>query len=73
MANPADTDPIYTPGVYLLACDVCSSLAGNMAIDFQLHGEEWDRPKAEKHFADRNALIRVQGLLATAAQEGLKF
>ena len=73
MAATADQDPIYTPGVYLLCCDVVRHMAENMAIDFQLHADEWDLPKAEKHFTDRNALIHVQGLLATAAQEGLKF
>ena len=71
MAATADPDPIYTPGVYLLCCDVVCHMAENMAIDFQLHADGWDRATAEKHFTDRNALIHVQGLLARQAEEGL--
>lgn len=68
MNENKDRDPVYTPAVYLLSCDVVRSLAEDLAIDFELHSEGWGRSQAERHFADRNALIRVQGLLLDAAE-----
>lgn len=58
----------YRPQDYLMAESICDSLLRNRTIDFQLNADQMDRPKAEKHFKEREALIIVKSLLLDEGQ-----
>lgn len=57
------SDPAFTPQHYLLAHDVVRSLGENLAIQFQIEGEAWDRDTMQKHVNLRAAIAKVQSLL----------
>lgn len=62
------SDPIYQFQDYIFTHDLVRSIGQNLAIQFQMEGENWDRATMQKHVNDRAALIRVQQMLMDAAE-----
>lgn len=58
----------FPPEAYLLAHDVVRSIGQNMAIQFQMEGENWDRPTMQKHVNERAALLKAQQLILDAGE-----
>lgn len=57
----------------LLAAEtVCNHLSQNLAIRYQLNGDQWSREEAEKHFNQRRALTIVRDLLIDEAESLLR-
>jgi hypothetical protein len=50
-------DPTFPPEAYILACDVLQHITQNLAIQFQMEGESWNRETMQKHVDKRSALI----------------
>ena len=66
------SDPTYPPEAYLQTESLLSYLSEGMAITFQLEdGINWPREKAERHFQDRAAILRVQELLLDAWEKAI--
>lgn len=61
-------DPVPVVEDFLKADVVLEYLCNNLAITFQTHGEEMNRETAEKHFKDREALLRVRDMLIGEAE-----
>ena len=61
-------DPQPTASDYLNAETCLSILSQNLAVAFQLQGENWDRETMQKHLNERAALIRVQNMLIDEAE-----
>lgn len=64
-------DPTPSAADFAHAEMVCGWLHENMKIQFQIDGLSMSREEAVKHFAARQALISVQGMLITAAEREL--
>lgn len=43
-------------------------LGEQMAREFQDNGKTWPRPWAQRHFEDRNAILRVRNLIIERAE-----
>lgn len=56
-------DPTYPHEAYLVAFDIVRSISENLAIQFQIEGEKWDRGTMQKHVNSRGALFHVQNLI----------
>lgn len=63
------SDTVYPPEAYILAYDLVRHIGQNLAIQFQMEGETWDRETMQKHVNDRCALIRVQQLLLDQGEQ----
>lgn len=61
-------DPQPTSSDYLNAETCVSILFHNLAITFQVEGENWPREKMQNHVNERAALIRVQAMLVDEAE-----
>jgi hypothetical protein len=61
-------DPIYKPEAYILAHDIVRHIEQDLAIQFQMDGDKWDRDAMQKHVNERAALIRVSGLILDAGE-----
>lgn len=61
-------DPVLVVEDFLKADVVLEYLCNNLAITFQTRNEEMNRETAEKHFKDREALLRVRDMLIGEAE-----
>lgn len=67
------SDSTPTTEDFLRAESVVDHLAANLAIQFQIEVDSWDRDTAQKHVNDRAALIRTKFLLLNEAERLLKL
>lgn len=56
-------DPVYTSADYLKAELILDHLGQQLAIEFQLHGEEFDRETMQLHTRKRAAINAVREML----------
>lgn len=61
-------DPTYGPDAFLIAHDVVRHIGQNLAIQFQIEGDTWDRETMQKHVNSRAAIIHVQNLLLNSGE-----
>lgn len=57
------SDPTFRPEDFLQAELIVDSLLQNLAIQFQTHGDSFDRVTMQQHVNQRAALIITKGLL----------
>lgn len=62
------TDPIFKPQDFLNAEFVVDHLLQNLAIDFQVGGDQFSREKMVAHVEKRKALLRTKLLLIDEAE-----
>lgn len=66
------SDPVFTPTDFLNAEIVVSHLAQNLAIQFQIEGENFSREQMQKHANKRAALCMVGKMLLDEGERLLK-
>lgn len=66
------SDPVFSAKDYLNAETVVDHLVQNLAIQFQIEGETFDRDTMQRHVNERSALILTKKLLLDAGVRALK-
>lgn len=65
-------DTPATPAELLRADEILSQIAKDMEIEFNLRCDEMQRPEAERHFRDRQALAIVRSILLDKGENLLR-
>jgi len=62
------SDPTFTTADYLIADQIIHSLAENLAVDFRVRGDTFNRAEAFENFSKRQCLSVVRTLLIDEAE-----